>query len=149
MNDFITSRPHTNNSLQIPATLSPYVIKICKGEGEEQKEKSGCDCRVYGRGDVGPRKVNYLYELRFYLLCWCPRVGCLHADVSSEPLSKSMDQPLHFTALSHDRELYYRESLLRATTVKLVSPERPVQDVDLIFWEKANEALDTPNTFLR
>lgn len=73
----------------------------------------------------------------------------LHADISSELPGKLVDWPLHFPALSHNRELYYRESVLGITGVELVSPKRPVQDVNLIFWKEANETLHPPNTFLR
>ena len=73
----------------------------------------------------------------------------LHADISSELPGKLVDWPLHFPALSHNRELYYRESVLGITGVELVSPKRPVQDVDLTFWEETNEALDAPDAFLR
>ena len=70
-------------------------------------------------------------------------------DISPKPLSKPMDQPLHFPALPHDGELYYRKGVLSVMGVELVSPKRPVQDVNLIFWEEANEALDPPNALLR
>ena len=50
----------------------------------------------------------------------------LHADISSELPGKPVDQPLHFPALPHNRELYYRESVLGITGVELVSPKRPV-----------------------
>ena len=73
----------------------------------------------------------------------------LHADTSPEPLSKPMDRPLHFPSLPHNSELYHREIVLSITQSKFVSPKRPVQDVDLIFWEETNESLDAPNVFLR
>jgi hypothetical protein len=86
----------------------------------------------------------YLYKPRIY-----PHRYPLNTDTPPELLCEPVDQPLHFPSLSHDGELYRWGDVLSGRKVQFVSPKCPVQDIDLIFWEETNKALDTPDAFLR